>query len=333
MPVHESTQRVPDFPLVAERSITRRDPLPELARDSNRERQARYCQGFDPDWWMPALVAQEWRSFWYPLEATHESVQQWQDWIDAYRIECVGPLRNPKRADELEAEKQNGLALIRQCRPQLVEKAGARMDRIKRAVADFLFFRIPERLLPISVRELAQKLHSQLGCSEDEVKAAISALAGKHLLWLENDTVNSVPALRVWFDERQVSEPMAADHDPATPVESTRRKRSTRRGDAQAKIIAALTKHHQFEDGGCLNTEPIGVNELARQAQVAPSTVSRFFDKEFGGSQRQEGHAKYAIVCRDAGRLADSLKVLRGEFSPHDLYGRRPPGEGDRDEE
>jgi hypothetical protein len=30
-----------------------------------------------------------------------------------------------------------------------------------------------------------------------------------------------------------------------------------------------------------------------------------------------------------AGRLADSLKALNGEFAPHELYGRRPAGEGD----
>jgi hypothetical protein len=103
-------------------------------------------------------------------------------------------------------------------------------------------------------------------------------------------------------------------------------KRSTQRGDAQAKLIATLTKHHQYADGGCLNTEPVGSNELAREAKVSPSTASAFFEKHF------KGYSKYRLVCKDPSRLVDSLKVLRGEFSPHDLYGRTPPGEGHREE-
>jgi hypothetical protein len=102
-------------------------------------------------------------------------------------------------------------------------------------------------------------------------------------------------------------------------------KRSTRRGDANAKIVSALTKHHQYADGGCLNPEPIGSNELARLAEVAKRSTSKFFKDKF------KGYDKYRVVCRDTGRLADSLKTLNGDFSPHDLYGRRPAGEDDRD--
>src|SRR5262249_55057709 len=104
-------------------------------------------------------------------------------------------------------------------------------------------------------------------------------------------------------------------------------KRSTERGEGRAKLIAALTKHHQYADGGCLNLEPIGNNALATLADLSPVTASAFFNDKF------EGHAKYRAVCRDAGKLADSLKALNGEFSPHDLYGRRPPGEDDRSNE
>jgi hypothetical protein len=104
-------------------------------------------------------------------------------------------------------------------------------------------------------------------------------------------------------------------------------KRSTERDEGRAKLIAALTKHHQYSDGGCLNLEPIGNNELAGVACVSNSTASRFFEKKF------EGHTKYKALCRDAGRLAVALKLLNGEFSPHNLYGRRPADEDDRDDE
>lgn len=104
------------------------------------------------------------------------------------------------------------------------------------------------------------------------------------------------------------------------------RKRSTAKGEGKAKLIATLTQHHRYSDGGCLNTEPIGNNELAELADVSPSTASDFFKDEF------DGHEQYRVVCRDAGRLVASLKLLNGEFSPQDLYGRRPRDEDDRDD-
>jgi hypothetical protein len=117
------------------------------------------------------------------------------------------------------------------------------------------------------------------------------------------------------------------DRDATEPMGSKRRKRSTQRGEGEAKLIAALSEHHRYSDGSCLNQVPIGNNELAEQAHVSPSTASAFFGRHF------QGYAKYRAICRDPGKLADSLKVLNGEFSPHHLYGRRPPGEGDREGE
>jgi hypothetical protein len=108
------------WPLVGERTC-RRDPLRELARDENRERQSRYCQGFDPDWWLPALLAAKWRSYHYPREATRESVQQWLELIDRMRIEYLGPFGMPERAAELEADRDNDLRLIRDYAPQLYD--------------------------------------------------------------------------------------------------------------------------------------------------------------------------------------------------------------------
>src|SRR5262249_32651563 len=53
--------------------------------------------------------------------------------------------------------------------------------------------------------------------------------------------------------------------DPAPAVTTeTASKRSTERGEGRAKLIAALTKHHQYANGGCLNLDHIGNNELAK---------------------------------------------------------------------
>jgi hypothetical protein len=104
-------------------------------------------------------------------------------------------------------------------------------------------------------------------------------------------------------------------------------KRSTQPGHGREKIIAALSAHHRYDNGSCLNFEPIGNNDLARKAEVSASTVSAFFQKDF------KGHQKYCAVCRDPGKLVASLKLLRGEYSPHLLFERTPPGEERPDDE
>ncbi|QJW97263.1 hypothetical protein [Frigoriglobus tundricola] len=104
-------------------------------------------------------------------------------------------------------------------------------------------------------------------------------------------------------------------------------KSSTEKGEGRTKLVAALTTHHRYADGSCLNPEPIGNNELARLAGVVPSTASAFFEKSF------QGHTKYKALCQDVGGLVAALKLLNGEFSPHNLYGHRQGSEDHRDEE
>ena len=112
-----------------------------------------------------------------------------------------------------------------------------------------------------------------------------------------------------------------SDGDTSTP---TKGKRSTERGEGRAKLIAALTKHHKYADGSCLNLEPVGNNELARLAEVSQSTASAFFSKHF------HGHAKYRATCCDPTRLVAALKLLNQEFSPHLLLGAKPSGEDEQ---
>lgn len=119
-------------------------------------------------------------------------------------------------------------------------------------------------------------------------------------------------------------EAKAAAEAPSDTSSPTKAKRSTERGEGRAKLIAALTKHHQYADDGCLNLEPIGNNELARLAGVSESTASAFFNTQF------DGHTRYRAVCGDATRLVLALKLLNQEFAPHHLYGSKPPDEGER---
>jgi hypothetical protein len=108
-------------------------------------------------------------------------------------------------------------------------------------------------------------------------------------------------------------------HDCSQNNPRPSQKRSTERGGAEAKLIAALTKHHQYADGGCLNQEPIGNNELAKAAGVSPSTASTFFNDKF------QGHTKYKALCRDASKLIAALKLLNDEFAPFHLLGAASP--------
>jgi hypothetical protein len=113
------------------------------------------------------------------------------------------------------------------------------------------------------------------------------------------------------------------------PSPTRGKKRSTAKGDARAKIIAALTAHHKYDNGSALNLEPIGVNELARTAEVSNSTVSEFFKEQFG----EKGHAAYATACGDAGRLVGCLRTLRGEWCPKLLLENIPSPEAKHTEE
>ncbi len=118
---------------------------------------------------------------------------------------------------------------------------------------------------------------------------------------------------------------------PSTPAPApgTKRKRSTAKGDAEKKLIAALTAHHKYENGGCSNFEPVGVNELARNAsgqqeKVSSGSASAFFKKQF------ESHDRYKALCnKDSSELAFAIKLMNGEVLPKALlsYGRNPPGE------
>ncbi len=102
-------------------------------------------------------------------------------------------------------------------------------------------------------------------------------------------------------------------------------KQSTGKGEGRTKLIAALTKHHQYANGGCLNLEPIGNNELARMADVSISTASEFFTKEF------KGYTKYRASCGNASGLVAAIKLLNQEFSPHYLFGTKPPSENEEE--
>ena len=144
--------------------------------------------------------------------------------------------------------------------------------------------------------------------------------------YFEAETAPAIPDKIKKAAEFLVDGIEAGDMPPSSPNQE--RKRSTVVGEAQEKIIAALTLHHEYQDESCLNLEPIGGNELARKAKTGKGSVSRFFKKQFGG------HGQYRAACRDKVKLAASLRLLNDEFAPKHLFGKTPPTEGrDADDE
>ncbi len=164
------------------------------------------------------------------------------------------------------------------------------------------------RLEQIPLRELRGALAAVLKARDGRPVVANSDLPNATLEVLKSDAEERVPR-------------------------PTRSKRSTVRGEGNEKLIAALTRHHRYANGSCLNDEPIGCNELARQAGVQKGTASNFFKRHF------QGWTQYRRTCSDMHRLINSLRLLNAEVSPFHLYGSRPledavegSGDGDGDE-
>jgi hypothetical protein len=237
---------------------------------------------------------------------------------------------------------------LREIGPQLLESYSRLLDCQPGATGELLAAR--KRMLdrggspkePVIALGTSGRFALDIACEKikravDIMEMAIDLSHNPDLLveyigWIEDSTTPDWTAFchRLEMEMRDTTAVLAPAGDGVGRV---RNKKSTAKGEAQEKIVPALTLHHKYQNGGCLNEEPIGANELARLADVGQASVNRFFDKHFGvGKPKKNGHKKYIGVCRDIGNLVASLKLLNGEFSPSTLYGRNPPNEGQEEE-
>ena len=107
-----------------------------------------------------------------------------------------------------------------------------------------------------------------------------------------------------WLEKR------VAERDEGTP-KPVKNKKSTQRGEARTKLIAALSYHHKYDNGWATVHDSIGSNELARAAEVSNSTTSDFFKKEFGG------HQKYKTTClQNWTKIVEKLCGLNEDHTP-----------------
>ena len=117
-----------------------------------------------------------------------------------------------------------------------------------------------------------------------------------------------------------INQTIADTPQPPAKKVNIRKNRSKKvigtRIDSDLLIIGVLNKHHQYENGSCLNSEPIGCRELARRLSKAAAVISHFFKKEF------EGHCIYKIQCQN-GTISQSLRLLNAEVSPSYISGKQ----------
>ncbi|MCO6455099.1 MAG: hypothetical protein J5I93_07350 [Pirellulaceae bacterium] len=160
------------------------------------------------------------------------------------------------------------------------------------------------------------------------VDTYVAALTGSGTQSLSNNPQECSPLVRERRTFESPNDPTQPLSDESVEYESQEevgsgakspakpRRRKTVKGKAREELISALTKHHKYEDGGCLNTDFISVRELAGRTGLSVGSASNFFNRQFNEGKKGGGHDKYKLTCRDPGALSDAIKAMRGEFTP-----------------
>lgn len=133
---------------------------------------------------------------------------------------------------------------------------------------------------------------------------------------------DAIDSLAIWAIEEMKKAPDCIEDSLGSPTReatatqkdqesnnfASPKKRATTR-EIDEKCLAALRKHHAYEDGGCLNLEAISVRDLQELARVrSTSSVHGFFDRTFSGTEQ------YRRLCH-AGSIGIRLKLLSGDLS------------------
>jgi hypothetical protein len=86
-PYSDAPDISPEHPLVCNRqtefaTAELADPEKPIHRQYTLAQRWMASKGFHPRWWLPEPLAAQWKTIFYPLKATPESVAQWQRLVE-----------------------------------------------------------------------------------------------------------------------------------------------------------------------------------------------------------------------------------------------------------
>lgn len=109
-------------------------------------------------------------------------------------------------------------------------------------------------------------------------------------------------------------EPEAKPPAESAPAGPTQLHAPTRKGAQSLRLVAFLTKHHEYEAGHADNYTPAESRDIASGAKVRPSTVSDFLKREFPCTDSPRDG--YIAACRNQAKLLLWLMVKHGDQLP-----------------
>ena len=191
----------------------------------------------------------------------------------------------------------------------------------------------PEILPPSDVRNAVENIFrlrdgAKTQCTTyDDLARYLYARAGALIEIAKKGWAAAKQGGNVPEDPFPVTKPSPETIVTAAETTTQIRARTSKQASANDLLIAALTKHHDYDSGSCMNWVPVGNNELSRLAGVSNKTASDFFKEQFGG------HAQYKIQCGTSHKLIAALKALNNEFSPKDFNTARTPKQVEEQED
>jgi hypothetical protein len=108
----------------------------------------------------------------------------------------------------------------------------------------------------------------------------------------------------------------AAETRPAAATPARHRSGRPRRTDKGLieKVVAALRKHHGYDDGSVTNYEPAKNTSLAKKYDLANNALTRFLAAKYPGQRKP--YRSYAAACRSR-LIGAHLRLWSGELPMH----------------
>lgn len=104
--------------------------------------------------------------------------------------------------------------------------------------------------------------------------------------------------------------------------------------DSATKVIAALTKHHGYENGSVTNFEPATNRGIAHEYGLSQNALSRFLNEKLGkGNPKSGGHKGYIAACNRDARIGIGALLTLWQGEVPERLAELLPHESGRDDE